>query len=52
MASGQVESGFVGCEAQENLMVELKTGAEASEKLEPEALEDFGELILRWLVGG
>ena len=49
----QAESGFAGCEAQENLLVELKTGAEAPEKLEPEPLEDFDELlILRWPVGG
>lgn len=53
MASAQVELGFAGCEAEENLLVELKTGAEALEKLEPEAREGFGELlILLRLAGG
>ena len=53
MASVQVELGFAGCEAEENLLVELKTEAEALEKLEPEPREGFGELlILLRLAGG
>ena len=35
MASEQVEPGFSGCEAEENLLLELKAEAEALEKLEP-----------------
>lgn len=46
MASARVELGFAGCEAEENRLVELKTGAEALEKLEPEAADDFGELLI------
>ena len=32
--------------AEENLLLELKTGVEAPEKLEPEAGEGFGELLI------
>ena len=45
-ASARVELGFAGCEAEENLLLELKTGVEAPEKLEPEAGEGFGELLV------
>ena len=45
-ASTRVELGFPGCEAEENLLVELKTGAEVPEKFEPGAGEGFGELLV------
>ena len=55
MASAQVELGFAaGCEAEEqNLLVESKAEAEALEKIQSEAGEGFGELlILRLLLAG
>ena len=46
MASTRVEPGFAACEAEENLLLELKSGAEVPEKLEPEVGEGFGELLV------
>ena len=46
MASARVELGFAACEAEENLLLELKTGVEVPEKLEPEAGEGFDELLV------
>ena len=46
MASARVERGLVGCEAKGNQLVQLKAEAEAPEKLEPEPLEYFGELLI------
>ena len=54
-ASAQVELGFAaGCEAEEqNLLGESKAEAEALEKIQSEAGEGFGELlILRLLRAG
>ena len=47
-ASAQVDLGLAGCEAEENRLVELK----ALEKLEAEAREDFGELLILRLPAG
>ena len=46
MASTRVEPGFAACEAEENLLLELKTEVEVPEKLEPEAGEGFDELLV------
>ena len=51
-ASAQVDLGLAGCEAEENRLVELKAEAEAPEKLEAEAREEFGELLILRLPAG
>ena len=53
-ASVRVGPGFADCEAEEqNLLVESKAEAEAPERIELEAGEGFGELlILRLLRAG
>ena len=46
MASDQFEPGLAGCEAGESQLELLLSEEEALERLEPEAREYFGELLI------